>query len=105
MNELQKTQRDFIKEISTLATENPELDIKFCTSSDVLCEDSEWTSQQISKVEVSYWYENNDGEIFIDYDLIRDEIAYANSLDENQEDQLDQIFNDLAKKVICVWTH
>lgn len=110
MNTKEKTQRDFIKELTTLATENPDLNIKFCTSSEVLGDDFEWTSQEIYKIEIKNWYENGEGEVFTDEADIKEEISgytahFHGLTEEEKENKLSILLKQLVIKKICVFTH
>jgi hypothetical protein len=58
-----KTQLDFLKEAVSMAEQNPTLKIHFA-SADEHCEDKSWTCQHITKVEKTWYYTNEDGEIF-----------------------------------------
>lgn len=64
-----KTQLDFLKEAVSLAENNPECKIRIASSNE-LCEDSSWTEHQITKVEKSLYYQNNESIFLNAYDVV-----------------------------------
>jgi hypothetical protein len=104
-----KTQRELLNELMDLVAANLSLPIRVCASSDELLPDYGWTAMEISRVEISPWYETEDiiltdrEEIHADIDNnIADD--YQDKSDEEYEKIVQQIYNREVKRVICVYT-
>lgn len=102
-----KSQIDFINEIATLHSANPEYEIHFFVRGDETTEFA-YTAQLITKVEVAYWYP--DGEtIMTDEDEIREQLSYEISENKSlSESEIENMVNDAfanVPKTIIAYTH
>lgn len=104
-----KTQEDYLKEILKLKANDPTLEIKFLVSSDDMT-DWDYTEHQICKVEVSPWYVNDEGRIFIGMDDVMDGLItdtsyiYEKLDDEEFSAIVNKRYEKEIKQVICVYT-
>ena len=102
-----KTQVEFLEEALRLKKENPKMDIVFCVACDENLEGASWTGHEISRVEISDWY-CDDERIYTDEeeicDLFGDRLYDKNlSEDENMALAEKAVEENMTQK-ICVFT-
>lgn len=71
-----KRQLELIKEIVKLAEENPDYEIHFAVSNELLSDSCVWTDHKIESVEVEWMYKIDDG-IYIGRESIEEKYEYV----------------------------
>lgn len=102
-----KTQVEFLEEILKLKKENPEMDIIFCVACDELMENLSWTGHEISRVEISDWY-CDDERIYTDgdevFELFCDSLYVKGMTEAEIEALAEKAVEENMTQMICVFT-
>lgn len=96
------TQKEWLEKALKLANENPEAEIVVCADSSELLEEYGWTIHQITSVELEYQHTNEDGEITVGLDEIKDKMDYGN--DNDSPETTDEEAIKVSKQVIAIYT-
>ena len=93
-----KKQFALLKETISLSEAHPELDILFCTTSDFLPDEFGWVAQQMERVFIDYVYKDEDGDVWIGIDDIRESLEGKQSRDFTKE----EVFKEIKPKQMII---
>lgn len=101
-----KTQEQFLQDILDLKQMHPSKEIHFCVDSQEVLDEG-WTAHQITKVELSSWF-CDDERILVDDDVITEyftDMADPELSELELEVHVNNRFMSEVKMAICVYTH
>jgi hypothetical protein len=101
-------QLELLKLIIELKEKYPDYKIIFCVDNNELTDDYSWTEHELSFVEVSYYYKDTYGHIYIYEDEIKDyfELLLCDTIKDDLllEKEIQKKFDTEVSQVICVHT-
>ena len=98
MSKARDKQVELLKLALTYAEANPDYEIHVCARNDELCDDYAWTDHQIVKVELGWWYSDNE-RVLVDIDDIRDHLEIVEDRDATIDDA-----KAVSQRAILIYT-
>lgn len=91
-------QIELLRKAVSIAEENPDIGIHVLASSEEILPDYLWTAHHIKRVELGYWYEDNE-RIYTDPDELAEELSDVDDVEATVEDAI-----RIMKRAILIYT-